>query len=458
MNEYDAIIIGAGLSGLAAGIRLSHFGKRTLILESHHVPGGLNSYYRREGLDIDVGLHAMTNFAPEGERGAPLTKLLRQLRIRYAELELVEQRRSSVVFPGRQLFFSNDFATLRESVNDSFPGQLAGFDALAAEIAACNETSLEARPDSARAHIDRHISDPLLADMLLCPLMYYGNPAEADMDWTHFAVMWKSIFTGGMCRPRRGMRHLLTLLCDKFRENGGELRMGCRVAEIGIEGGRVERILLENEEELRAAQIFSSAGWVETMALCGDDIQEEAGQLSFAELVLLLDTPAQELGLGDCITFFNCDERFNFQQARGLIDDSSGVICCPDNFAYPEPSARPSLRVTMKAGYQAWKALSTREYAQAKEQAAQVMISAAAQFMPDLAAHITFQDLFTPLTIERYTGHVNGAIYGSPLKRRPAQTPYENLYLIGTDQGFLGIVGALLSGITVANLYGLQEA
>jgi hypothetical protein len=29
----------------------------------------------------------------------------------------------------------------------------------------------------------------------------------------------------------------------------------------------------------------------------------------------------------------------------------------------------------------------------------------------------------------------------------------ENLYLCGTDQGFLGITGAMLSGISIANMY-----
>ena len=68
---YDAIIIGAGMSGLAAGIRLAMFGKRTLILERHYLPGGLNSYYHRFKRPFDVGLHAMTNFAQRGARGAP---------------------------------------------------------------------------------------------------------------------------------------------------------------------------------------------------------------------------------------------------------------------------------------------------------------------------------------------------------------------------------------------------
>ncbi len=55
---YDAIIIGAGMSGLAAGIRLAHFGKRVCILERHSAIGGLNSFYRQRGRTYDVGLHA----------------------------------------------------------------------------------------------------------------------------------------------------------------------------------------------------------------------------------------------------------------------------------------------------------------------------------------------------------------------------------------------------------------
>ena len=65
---YDAIIIGAGMSGLAAGIRLAHFDKRVCILERHYTIGGLNSFYRLRGRDYDVGLHAVTNFTPKGTK------------------------------------------------------------------------------------------------------------------------------------------------------------------------------------------------------------------------------------------------------------------------------------------------------------------------------------------------------------------------------------------------------
>ena len=78
---YDTLIIGAGMSGLAAGIRLAHYDQKVAILERHYTIGGLNSFYRLRGRDYDVGLHALTNVTPKGAKRGPLARLLRQLRL-----------------------------------------------------------------------------------------------------------------------------------------------------------------------------------------------------------------------------------------------------------------------------------------------------------------------------------------------------------------------------------------
>ena len=70
--------------------------------------------------------------------------------------------------------------------------------------------------------------------------------------------------------------------------------------------------------------------------------------------------------------------------------------------------------------------------------------------------HTVFEDMFTPRTIEKFTGHFGGAVYGATHKSRDGRTAYDNLYLAGTDQGFLGIVGAMLSGISMANRHVLM--
>ncbi|HEU65648.1 MAG TPA: phytoene dehydrogenase, partial [Chloroflexi bacterium] len=49
-------------------------------------------------------------------------------------------------------------------------------------------------------------------------------------------------------------------------------------------------------------------------------------------------------------------------------------------------------------------------------------------------------------------------VYGTPSKIKTGGTHLDNLFICGTDQGFLGIVGAMLSGISMANLHILQKA
>ena len=108
MAHFDAIIIGAGMSGLAAGIRAAYYEKKVCILERHYTIGGLNSFYRLRKRDYDVGLHAVTNYTPKGTKHGPLARLLRQLRFRWDEFDLAQQNYSAVQFPDKQLRFSND--------------------------------------------------------------------------------------------------------------------------------------------------------------------------------------------------------------------------------------------------------------------------------------------------------------------------------------------------------------
>ena len=111
---YDTIIIGAGMSGLAAGIRLAHFGQRVCILERHSAIGGLNSFYRQGGRTFDVGLHAITNFTPKGAHSGPFARLLRQLRVTWEEWALAPQLGSAVMpFPGPSLQILEQFRPVR---------------------------------------------------------------------------------------------------------------------------------------------------------------------------------------------------------------------------------------------------------------------------------------------------------------------------------------------------------
>jgi phytoene dehydrogenase-like protein len=109
------------------------------------------------------------------------------------------------------------------------------------------------------------------------------------------------------------------------------------------------------------------------------------------------------------------------------------------------------------ANHERWKRLSGDEYQDAKRAAAAQAADAVGHHLPGWSEHVVFQDVFTPVTIERFTSHAGGAVYGSPAKRWDGETGIGGLVLIGSDQGYLGIVGALISGVVMANRHVLHR-
>lgn len=470
-SQYDVVIIGAGMSGLAAGIRLAHFGKSVCIFERHNAVGGLNGFYSLGGRKYDVGLHALTNYVSPGVKGTPLVKLLRQLRIDRKDWALAPQKQSRISFGSRgeiNLRFGNEYTLLEADVAAVFPRQVDGFRQLVAAVKACADVSLEATPVSARAVVRTHITDPLLEDMIFCPVMYYGSAQEHDMDFAQFAIMFKALFLEGFARPLGGVRVILRTLVDKYREAGGERRMKCGVREIRVEGGRAVGVVLDSGEEIGAGDVISSVGGPETAALLGQSAAQPVapvGALSYAETITVLSEAPRHWGWGDdTIVFFNDSERFTYAGTDQPVDTRSGVICLPNNFDYEDGAdlGEGWFRTTCLAGHGAWKSYSKDEYEERKRSLFPVIQASARRFMPPVApgtleSRTVATDMFTPLTVERFTGHRGGAIYGSPLKSRRGLTGVPNVHLCGTDQGFLGIIGAMLSGISMANLHILQR-
>jgi phytoene dehydrogenase-like protein len=228
-----------------------------------------------------------------------------------------------------------------------------------------------------------------------------------------------------------------------------------------------------------ATHVISSIGGPETAALIASadlalrsstrspDQKIPAGRLSFVETITVLDREPKALGWGDdTIVFFNEAEQFDYACPENQVDTRSGVICFPNNFAYPDGKTLPEglFRCTCLANYREWASLSVAQYLEDKKRWYDRITASARRFLPPLKldaglnAVTLATDMFTPRTVEKFTGHANGAIYGSPQKNRKGETSLANLYLCGTDQGFLGIVGAMLSGISMANFHILQKS
>jgi phytoene dehydrogenase-like protein len=142
------------------------------------------------------------------------------------------------------------------------------------------------------------------------------------------------------------------------------------------------------------------------------------------------------------------------------FDAESAVVCFPNNFKNSSEELEGMIRITHIANYQLWKDLqlkSKNEYQLQKD----LIEENASKILKNCGLNsnytVNFKDIFTPTSIEKYTHHMGGTVYGSIDKSRDGKTPIKDLYICGTDQGFLGIVGSMLSGISMANLHILSS-
>ena len=252
-------------------------------------------------------------------------------------------------------------------------------------------------------------------------------------------------------------------LVRRYRELGGELKLRSGVARIVTDQQRAVGVVLDDGSELSCRNILSSAGWIETMRMCGGEVDwSEAGQMSFTESVSILDCKPADLGLHETIVFFNDSEQFHWARPDDLCDLRTGVICSPNNYLYESPAVDTYLpdgvvRVTSIANYPRWCDLDPSSYALAKLQWYDRAADAAIRFVPDYRRHVIDTDFFTPKTVHRFTWHVNGAVYGATRKRLDGRTHLDNLFICGTDQGFVGIVGSIVSGVNIANQHVLRQ-
>ncbi len=465
-ERYDCIVIGAGMSGLAAAIRVAMAGKKVVVLEKHEATGGLNSYFFKERRYFDVGLHAMTNYVPAGTRGHPLTKLLRQLRIRHEELELAEQAGSAITFPAGTLRFTNDRQELEASVGSLFPKAVDRFRELMDWIAGADPFGLEHPETSGRAFLTERLGEPDLVEMLLCPLFFYGSSRTDDIDLDQLLILFNALYLEGFARPYDGIQGILRLLARKLKQLGGERRMRAEVVALHGSDDRLAEVVLADGSVLRADWVLSSAGRLETDRLLGDtpdDGHPLAGPLAFGETLTVLDTEPEELGIDATIVFFSTRSPMAYRDPDRLVDLTSGVVCSPNNYRYSGGRKLPEglFRVTTLASYRRWREIGygTETYRVEKERIYREVIENALRVacpkvdLEQFDRSRIADDFFTPLTVERFTGHIGGAIYGSPVKVRDGRHRFDNLILTGTDQGFLGITGAMLSGISMANRY-----
>ncbi len=89
MRSFEYLIVGGGFSGLSIAALLAHDKKDVCLLERHTLLGGQASYYKKQGLTLDVGATTVSGFAHNG----PLERLSKQLGLHFDTIPTEESIR-----------------------------------------------------------------------------------------------------------------------------------------------------------------------------------------------------------------------------------------------------------------------------------------------------------------------------------------------------------------------------
>lgn len=450
-SHYDVAIVGGGLSGLAAGIRCAQFFKRVAIVEAHSKLGGLNSYYHKQSREhlFSNGLHTVTNFNPTSRRwGLPL--VLRNLGLSLDEVALYPANHPSrITTPEASLVFDNDPHTLEQSIAAAFPSDIDGYRQF---VAAALEESTRAAAslDDAFAFLARYVQSSALRTAIALPVLSYGGYREETIDSRTFAILFRSLLLEG-CGSPVDMRTFVETLQRRYEALGGQLLRRTAVARIVVDGARATSLELADGNVITAERVLSSAGLVETGRLCGAE-WGRAGTISVYQWIGAYNRPLEAIGVRDTLHFVSRAPRFAWKIPGGRPFTDVLTYSAGDNYAFPTPG-KAHLKISCFSRADEWRELTDEQYEAQKRRYRDELLAISEEYYPGLRESApVVEDTFTPLTVEHYTRHPGGTIYGGVEKTFDGRTPVANLFIIGNDQGGMGIIGSMTSGIVVTNL------
>ncbi len=314
MSRKQAIVIGAGIGGLAMGLRLQSLGFETTIVEALDAPGG-RAYVRRvDGFVFDMGPTVITvpHFIEElfslepGKTGLsgpdfPVEILDENKRIksgvsggpntsRYVQIVPILPFYRIYFDDGSFFDYDGDPAHTREQVDAlGEPGDLEGYEKFHDAARAIFERGflelgythfgtvgdmLKVAPDLLRLDAVRNLfsfastyfkSDKLRQVFSFETLLVGGNPLSVPAIYAMIHFVEK---TWGIHFAMGGTGALVQGFVRKFEELGGTMRYNARVAKINVikENGQsvAKGISLESGESLSADLVVSNADWATT--------------------------------------------------------------------------------------------------------------------------------------------------------------------------------------------------
>ncbi|MFJ4038089.1 NAD(P)/FAD-dependent oxidoreductase [Microbacterium sp. NPDC090007] len=257
MNGYDVIVVGAGLAGLRAAVRLAEAGRDVVVLEAEDAVGGRERTDVVDGFRLDLGFHVLNPAYPAVRRWVDVDALALR-RFPVAVGVRLEDRVAHLAHPLRHP------ASLPASLRS---GLVRPADLLALARWA-GPTVMSAR--AAKTGADRPLAEAWDRAGLRGPLResvlepFLAGVLADDRQQTSDAfvrLLVRSFALGRPGVPAAGIGALPAQLADTARRAGAGVRLEHRVSAIEAQG-RGWRLDIEGRDAVTARAVIGATGLI----------------------------------------------------------------------------------------------------------------------------------------------------------------------------------------------------
>ncbi len=426
------IIVGAGIAGLTAGVYARHSGFDVTIYESHTIPGGASTSWRRKGYLFEGGMHWLTGSSPE----MPLNKVWREVGALDDNVKIINRDPFfTFEYKGQRVHLYRDVEKLKNELLEISPEDKDEIISLCRDVEKFGKISMPIT-DIKGVKVKNKVSMPLSTILQMMPAMprmaFYSKQTSKEYS-ERFKSPLLRLMMLNIVGPENNAAGLLFTIAtlasgDGGYPEGGSLGMAGRMAKyFEALGGKIEygkfvsKVIVENGTAsgiINGERIPADAVIVTQDTLCAIDT--------------LFDTPICEKWAVDMRkntipmlnTFISLGVEADLSnQPESLIFALDEPIICagvPETeigfFNYSSfKSYAPDgcTAVTASIGgdsYDFWKKCKENgTYESEKQKLADAYIKILSDKIPQIAGKIAVCDVATPLTYERYLHSFKGS-------------------------------------------------
>jgi phytoene dehydrogenase-like protein len=365
LKDFDAVVIGAGLGGIASAVSLAKAGKSVLLMEKQNVPGGYATSFLRGRFEFEVALHELSGLGNADNPG-PIWKLLNgnEVARRVEFLYIPEVFKS--YFPDFEITLPVGRDKYEDALCKQFPAEAAGlrkFNAITWEMA---EQALKANRVGMKAVMQdsssfqtlmtyfgkplSQVMNPLVADVRARAVLgqtwgYYGQP-PSRLSFLIYALATVSYVRFGPAHIRGTSQSLSQGFIDVFEEYGGQTWLNNGAKRILTSRGRVKGVVADDGTEVATPYVICNASPLAVaLQLLGRDkvpswyLDRLGGWSPGASTVNVyagLDCDYKDLGLTAHENFINVSYDLNgqYENMKGSVDfEPDGIALTAYNIA-----------------------------------------------------------------------------------------------------------------------------